>query len=60
MALLTGHRIRLVKAEEESILHSATVHGNLRTPWTPDGNVIINGSFKSYIDVELWSPEIIV
>ena len=45
---------RLVKAEEESIMKSATVPTTLSSlnssyNWTTDGDVIIKGSFKSFV-----------
>ena len=48
MALLTGDHQSLVKAEEASILDSASVSTTLKSS-SANGDVFINGSFKSSI-----------
>ena len=48
MALLVGGRLGLVKAEESSIMAGATVSTALHIS-TPSGDVLINGSYKSFI-----------
>ena len=48
MALFFGDCFGLVKAEESSIMAGATVPTAL-WGFTPEGDVIINGSFKSFI-----------
>ena len=51
MALLSRN-LHLVKAEEESILRSATVspYDPIYTYYdTPDLDVVLNGSFKSFV-----------
>ena len=52
MALLVGGHLSLVKAEESSILDGATVPTAIRS-MTPDGSVLINGSFKT----EVWTED---
>ena len=47
MALLIGGHLSLVKAEESSILDGATVPTALDN--NTDGDVLINGSFKSFV-----------
>ena len=49
MALLFGGRLSQVKAEESSIMTLATVTSALHSAYTPVGDVIINGSYKSFI-----------
>ena len=48
MALLVGGHLGLVKAEESSIMTGATVTSAL-DHWFKSGDVIINGSYKSFI-----------
>ena len=48
MALFVGGRLGQVKAEESSIMAGATVPTALSI-YTPEGDVFINGSYKSYI-----------
>jgi len=49
MALLFGDRLSLVKAEESSIMAGATVPTAQLYSGTPDGDVIIHNSYKSFI-----------
>ena len=48
MALLASNPLRLVNAEEASIMIGAIVPTALMS-YTPSGDVIINGSYKSAI-----------
>ena len=45
---LLMHLLLQTRAEEDSIMHLATVPTELHSV-TPDGDVLINGSLKSYI-----------
>ena len=50
MVLLAGNPIRLVNGEEASIMIDATVPtAQLAANLTPEGDVFINGSYKSFI-----------
>ena len=48
IAILIGHLSHLVQAEEDSILNLATTDPSQFDTSTPDGDIFINGSFKSY------------
>ena len=50
-ALLAGNPVRLINAEEASIMTGANVPTAMVYS-TPDGNILINGSYKSYIGTE--------
>ena len=49
MTLLAGYPLRLVNGEEASILDGATVPPTALDGSTPDGDALINGSYKSLI-----------
>ena len=49
MALLVGGHLGQVNAEESSIMAGATVPPTALWSGTPDGDVITNGSYKSFI-----------
>ena len=49
MALLVGGHLGQVNAEESSIMAGATVPPTALWSGTPDGDVLINGSYKSFI-----------
>ena len=53
MTLLAGNPIRLVNGEEASIMTGATIDpAQLKTAFTPSGDVILTGSYKSYAYTE--------
>ena len=53
MALLASNLLRLVNAEEASIMAGATVPSAQLPNHTPEGDVFIHGSYKSFIAAKL-------